>query len=80
MEEWTGLPSSVPSLGVTVAFHDSPLAVRDDGTVIWSFLEDTKTPSLYHLIIVPDSESPSESWKVYVNVSVSVVTGFVGDN
>ncbi len=28
--------------------------------------------------MVPDSESPSESWKVYVKFSVSVVTGFAG--
>ena len=80
LDESTGAPSSVPSLGVTVTFHDSPLEVRDDGTVIWSFLEDSRIPSLYHLINVPDSESPSESWKVYVSVSVSVVTGFAGDS
>ena len=34
VDECTGVPSSSPSLGVTVTFQVSPLEVSDGGTVV----------------------------------------------
>ena len=59
--EFTGVPASVPSLGVMVKFHCSPLAVFEEETEVWSFSPVWRTESLYQRIWVPVSPSESAS-------------------
>ena len=52
---------SIPSEGVIIAFQEFPTDVAEDGTVVTSFQAACGPLSLNHLIVVPDSESPSLS-------------------
>ena len=69
---------SVPSEGVTVTLHIWPLERKDEETEVESSNALTTEEFRLHRIVVPDSESPSESLYVYVKLRVSVVVGFEG--
>ena len=75
--EETGVPSSMPSEGVTTACHASPLLVAEDGSTFVVWLGCT-APFRYQAMVVPLSGSPSSSLYVYVRVRASVVSASIG--
>ena len=77
-EEVMDEPMSVPSEGVTVTVQVCPLEINDEETEVESSNVLTIEESRFHLIVVPDSESPSGSEYVYVRTRESVVVGDKG--
>jgi hypothetical protein len=72
----TLVPASIPSEGVTTAYHSWCLAVSDGDAVVPEFV--TWTPSLNQSIVVPDSGSLSASLYVYDRLSDEVVVAPFG--
>ena len=69
-ESWlvTVSPNSVPSFGVTVTVHVSPMDVADEGIISKSLKEVSRLPSIYHLICELVSASFSWSENMYESV------------
>ena len=73
-------PASVPSFGMTENCHWSPERVMRLETEVASSSSETRTPSKYQTIELPDSGSWSGSLYWYVAVNASVSSGLEGDS
>ena len=73
----TSAPKEVPSDGVTITYHSSPLVVWSEGRVLPT-VPGLGAPFTNHANVVPDSASPSTSSKTYVATSGSVVLAVAG--